>query len=310
MRTSSCCPNRRDGPALRFLGCICLLIFTANVPSLSNAFQTTSSFPTTRQYQSHAHDRQSFFSSSASNNNIIDNKQPFDLAVIGAGVVGVQAALLAASAPYNKRVVLIDSATASGALQDAHGNDLSLGGPTGLFSKALRDTSKHIQVNTLREMGLREDSVWNEILSSCVELASVNAQDIQRQLEYAGVTYISGFASFPDGGDTRSLIVQQQTNNNQQQQQAVTTIAASQILVATGSSPFRPAGIPFDGVRVFDSDSINTLGFLPKSMVITGSGIIAVEFAKIFRNLGAQVTIIIRDMSPRKALQKIGLDRE
>jgi pyruvate/2-oxoglutarate dehydrogenase complex dihydrolipoamide dehydrogenase (E3) component len=52
------------------------------------------------------------------------------------------------------------------------------------------------------------------------------------------------------------------------------------------------------------------LDFLPKSIAITGSGIIAVEFAKIFRNLGAEVTLIIRDQVPRNALMKIGLDKD
>jgi pyruvate/2-oxoglutarate dehydrogenase complex dihydrolipoamide dehydrogenase (E3) component len=38
------------------------------------------------------------------------------------------------------------------------------------------------------------------------------------------------------------------------------------------------------------------------------SRIIAIEYAKIFRNLGADVTLVIRDSSPRNALSKIGLD--
>lgn len=49
---------------------------------------------------------------------------------------------------------------------------------------------------------------------------------------------------------------------------------------------------------------------MPKSIAITGSGIIAVEYAKIFRNLGADVTMIIRDQNPRNALMKIGLDKD
>ncbi len=79
-------------------------------------------------------------------------------------MVGVQAALAAAAAPYNrKNVLLVDAPRASGMLMnEATGEDLSLGGPTGLFSKALRDTSKRIKVYTLRGMGLREDSGWNE----------------------------------------------------------------------------------------------------------------------------------------------------
>ena len=34
------------------------------------------------------------------------------------------------------------------------------------------------------------------------------------------------------------------------------------------------------------------------------------EYAKIFRNLGSEVTMIIRDNVPRNALMKIGLDKD
>jgi NAD(P) transhydrogenase len=211
---------------------------------------------------------------------------------------------LAARAPYNKKVALIDNPRASGALMnEATGEDLSIGGPTGLFSKALRDTGKRISVSSLKGMGLRDDSVWNEIVTSCVELASSNARDTVRQLEYAGITYITGNAAFADSGGSSSLFVTSSDN-------FITNIQAKKILIATGSTPFRPGGIPFDNKRVFDSDSINTLSHLPKSVAITGSGIIAIEFAKIFKNLGADVTLIIRDNIPRNALMKIGLDKD
>jgi hypothetical protein len=72
--------------------------------------------------------------------------------------VGVSAALRAARHPYLKNVVLIDAPRASGMLMDERtGEDLSLGGPTGLFSKALRDTGKRISVSSLKGMGLRDD---------------------------------------------------------------------------------------------------------------------------------------------------------
>jgi NAD(P) transhydrogenase len=218
-------------------------------------------------------------------------------------VVGALAAVTAAQAPFHKRVILIDAPTASGTLQSPSGQDLSLGGPTGLFSKALRDTSKRIKVSTLRGMGLREDSVWNEIINSCVDLAASNSEDIERQLDMAGVTFLQGFAAFADSGGTDNLVVSQKDGSS-------SIVKAERVLLATGSQPFRPGGVPFDGKRVFDSDSINGLSYLPKSVAITGSGIIAVEFAKIFRNLGADVTLIIRDQVPRNALMKIGLDKD
>ena len=248
--------------------------------------------------------------------------------------MGVKAALLA-SLSYNKSVVLIDSPRASGSLMNEETKqDLSIGGPTGLFSKALRDVSKRIRVDSLRGMCLREDSIWNEIIHSCVDLATLNSDDVYRQLKDAGVTYIQGLASFPDSGGTRSLLVQNMDDNTLQ------TIRAANVLIATGSQPFRPGGIPFDGKRIFDSDSINQLSYLPSSIAITGSGIIAIEYAKIFRykllvlfprlynyktntwshflylslffsrNLGAQVTLIIRDNNPKNALMKIGLDKD
>ena len=84
----------------------------------------------------------------------------FDLVVLGAGPVGVSAAL--AAAELGKRVCLVDAPAFSGALMK-DGEDLSLGGPTGLFSKALRDTSKRISVSTLRGMGISEQSIWSEV---------------------------------------------------------------------------------------------------------------------------------------------------
>jgi len=281
-------------------------------------------------------------STSISNPDDDDDNDCYDLIVIGAGPVGVKAAILAATTYLNpptststftatstknnrinqsstsstkKRVALIDAPLASGALfhESKPNRDLSIGGPTGLYSKALRDSSKRINVESLRGMGLREDSIWNEITGSCVDLATWNSDDAVRQLEYAGVTYIEGLASFVEGGAEEreeegsivNLNVLQTAISGSTTNRAV---QAKKVLIATGSKPFRPRSIPFDGDRIFDSDSINQLSYLPSSIAITGSGIIAIEYAKIFRNLGSEVTLIIRDGSPRNALMKIGLD--
>ena len=116
-----------------------------------------------------------------------------------------------------------------------------------------------------------ENLVWNEIVSSCAELASFNARDIKRQLEYAGVTLVEGYAKFDDNSDGGSHhLVISNDDDNGKTTTTTTTISTDKILIATGSRPFRPSGIPFDGVRVFDSDSINGLNYLPKSVVITG----------------------------------------
>jgi len=46
------------------------------------------------------------------------------------------------------------------------------------------------------------------------------------------------------------------------------------ILIASGSYPFHPENIPFDGKRVHDSDTILDLKRIPKSLCIVGAGVI------------------------------------
>ena len=259
----------------------------------------------------------------------------YDLVVLGAGPVGVTAALTAAE--LDKKVLLVDAPAFSGALMKEK-EDLSLGGPTGLFSKALRDTSKRLSVATLRGMGVSEGSIWNEVRVVCEQLAAINARDRRRALSSAGVTYLQGLATLTkcphdaaagdaggegggeeeDGGGEGEggaafyyrkfkaaeaaekdacfeVTVRQEDGVSQSVEGEA--VYARKVLIATGSTAFRPKSIPFEEYpdRIFDSDSINNLGFLPKSVAITGSGIIAIEFAKIFRRLGAEVTLIIRD---------------
>lgn len=61
------------------------------------------------------------------------------------------------------------------------------------------------------------------------------------------------------------------------------------ILIATGSVPAKPLA-----ENALTSDEILELKILPKSMKIIGGGVIAAEFAHIFRLLGVDVTIAIR----------------
>jgi len=58
------------------------------------------------------------------------------------------------------------------------------------------------------------------------------------------------------------------------------------IVVATGSSPNRPADIDFDGDTVFDSTTVLRLPRMPRSMIVLGAGVIGVEYASIFAALG------------------------
>jgi NAD(P) transhydrogenase len=69
-------------------------------------------------------------------------------------------------------------------------------------------------------------------------------------------------------------------------------LQGEKILIATGSSPLRPAPFPFDRSHVYDSDTILNLDRLPKSMAVAGAGVIGSEYACIFAALGVEVHLI------------------
>src|SRR5947209_1806401 len=64
------------------------------------------------------------------------------------------------------------------------------------------------------------------------------------------------------------------------------------ILIATGSSPYRPSTVPFDDVCVCDSDTILQIGKIPASLAVVGAGVIGCEYASIFAALGVEVHLV------------------
>eukprot|EP00425_Heterocapsa_triquetra_P008536 CAMPEP_0195157344 /NCGR_PEP_ID=MMETSP0448-20130528/185116_1 /TAXON_ID=66468 /ORGANISM="Heterocapsa triquestra, Strain CCMP 448" /LENGTH=546 /DNA_ID=CAMNT_0040196139 /DNA_START=136 /DNA_END=1773 /DNA_ORIENTATION=- len=220
-------------------------------------------------------------------------QKAYNLVVIGGGPAGVAAALKAAM--LGRRVLLVDKPKAK---PEADGLDISFGGPTGLFSKALREAGKCVDVKSLKSIGLYDSVIWSQIQGQCVRLASMNAQHQVNLLRDFKVGYLQATATIVAPG--KVLVF----HDGRPQ-----TIATDNVLVATGSRPFRPAEVPFDDKRVFDSDTVNTLDFLPKSVAIAGGGIISIEYAKIFRKLGAKVTLLVRD-GANTSLERIGLDRD
>ena len=168
----------------------------------------------------------------------------------------------------------------------------------------MRDCGKSLDIESLAAQGLDNDVIWLQIQNMCVRLASNNAEARLQELERFRVNYLQGEATLlpQEGSEGHKLLVKPVAGANDE-----ITIETDNVLLCTGSFPTRMGNIPFDGSRIFDADSINGLGFLPKSVAVVGSGIIAIEYAKIFRKLGADVTMLVRG-NAMSALQRIGLD--
>jgi dihydrolipoamide dehydrogenase len=69
-------------------------------------------------------------------------------------------------------------------------------------------------------------------------------------------------------------------------------IKSDNIIITSGSQPGRIAFEGSDGPDVLNSDQVLELTKLPQSLVIIGGGVVGVEFAQIFKRLGAEVTLL------------------
>ncbi len=67
---------------------------------------------------------------------------------------------------------------------------------------------------------------------------------------------------------------------------------ANHFVITTGSRPYRPRDIDFNHPRVFDSDTLLSMGFTPASIIIYGAGVIGCEYASMFRQMGCKVDLI------------------
>jgi NAD(P) transhydrogenase len=204
----------------------------------------------------------------------------YDLVVIGAGPAGEKGA--AQAAYFGKKVIVVDR------------DPSSVGGAslkTGTHSKALRETA-------LTYSGLRQRRAYgieyslsprlnvSRIIKSEQAVLQTERATITRNLERQHISTIWGNASLLDAHTVRVTFKDGGRRD----------LSAGVILIATGSSPFRIPGVPFEHPRVHDSDSILSLGFLPRSLAIVGGGVIGSEYASVFSALGVKVTLIdIRD---------------
>ncbi len=69
-------------------------------------------------------------------------------------------------------------------------------------------------------------------------------------------------------------------------------VDTDKIIIATGSRPAQIPVFPFDGKRILSSDNAINPDSIPKSLLIVGAGVIGCEFAFIYKEFGAEVTMV------------------
>lgn len=151
-------------------------------------------------------------------------------------------------------------------------------GPTGLFSKALRDAAKKVKVRTLRDMGLRDASIWKQVQDMTIDIFGESGDKNLMAVEASRLPYFRGRATLlpVDSTGQKTLVVVADPDlslpspGGGRNMPKVSKLKANNILFATGSRPYRLSHVPYDGKRIFDSDSIRGLAFLPRSITIVG----------------------------------------
>jgi len=70
------------------------------------------------------------------------------------------------------------------------------------------------------------------------------------------------------------------------------TLETENVIIATGSKPLIPSFLDENDPSIVSSNRLISINEKPESLVIIGGGVIGLEFATIFSNLGTRVTII------------------
>src|SRR6266705_754908 len=200
----------------------------------------------------------------------------FDLLVIGSGPGGQKAAI--AAAKLERHVGIVERPNMMG------GVCLNTGT---IPTKTLRGAVLYLTGLDQREMYGQSYRMKDEItiadLSARTQHVVSRENDVVRsQLMRNRVTILTGTGRFA-GPNTIEV------DDGQGRLQSVT---ADKIVIATGTTPARPASVAFDERTVIDSDGIIHLERVPRSMVVAGAGVIGIEDASMFAALGTKVTVV------------------
>jgi len=199
----------------------------------------------------------------------------YDLIVIGSGPAGEKGA--AQAAYFGKRVALIERA------RDVGGAGINTGT---IPSKTLREAALYFSGLLQRglygiDYSLRENISIADFMHREKIVVSNEHKIIERNIQRHNITLIHGEAAFKDAHTIHVTLPDGETE-----------ISGDIILIATGSSPYHPPEIPFDGDLIYDSDTILHMDRIPKTMAVVGGGVIGTEYASIFTALGVHVTLI------------------
>ncbi|MBD3345264.1 MAG: dihydrolipoyl dehydrogenase [Chitinivibrionales bacterium] len=202
------------------------------------------------------------------------------LAVIGAGPGGYAAAFLAAD--LGMEVTLIDPEKRPGGVCLYRGC---------IPTKALLHAcSVRREIDRSKQWGLKAENVsidldslrqWKE--SVVKKLTGGLGQLVSKRK----IDYIRGRARFLDPHSLEVTTTEKETQK----------LAFDHAIIATGSYPTHPKGLPEHSKRVMNSEEALNIEDIPESLLVIGGGYIGLELGTVYATLGSKVSIV--EMMPQ-----------
>ncbi len=206
----------------------------------------------------------------------------FDVIVIGSGPAGQNAALEASD--RGARVLIIEQEPQVGGACVQYGT---------IPSKTLRETAV-----TLTAFQRRSGDVYRvshdaelsitSLMKRLNEVIHSHQETTRACLERAGIERSYGRAGFQSPNE---LVITKVSGEK-------VVVHGTTIVIATGSRPRNPPHVDVDHENILDSDSLLSMSYLPRSILVLGGGVIACEYASTFASLGVKVTMLDRAPQP------------
>ena len=203
----------------------------------------------------------------------------YDLAIVGSGPGGYQAAIRAGQ--YGLKTVVIEKDGPVG------GTCLLVGCiPTKVL---LHHAEIYDHFLRAAEFGFEVKDVkinWADILARKDKIILKHSKGIEFLFKKNKVERVQGFARITGPG---RLSVEKDGKT--------TEMEATDVILAPGSEARTLPGVEIDGKTVVSNREILSLPAIPKTMVVVGAGAVGCEFASIFHTFGTDVTVL--EMLPR-----------
>jgi NAD(P) transhydrogenase len=206
----------------------------------------------------------------------VSSDDRFDMVVIGSGPAGEKAA--AQGAYFGNRVAIVERSPSPG------GSAVST---AGIPTKTLRETALYVTGFRRREvygvsLTLDPDTTVAQLRGRTDQVIRTMTEAVRRNIERHGIQFVRGQARL---GADRTVHVTGDAGKER-------LLQGNVVLIATGSRPFHPPGIPFDDPDVHDSETVFKIDRPFSSLVVVGGGAVGCEYASIFTALGVRVTLV------------------